>query len=171
MMVQEKRGFLSRFHLSGDRKYRWLTLLGLAGILLVGLSEWLSPGQTTPADEPTAVSAAALETALEERITALLARVQGVGDCRVMVTLEQGVQQVYATDTSLTSAGSSEQTLTVATDTGPVGLLLTEVQPVVKGVAVVCAGGGDPAVCEQVTGLIATVFNISSRRVCVALMN
>lgn len=172
-MTQPNRGWLSRLHRLGDKKYRWLILLGLAGILLVGLSEWLTMGTTKTPTAPTAatISAAALETALEERITNLLNQVQGVGDCRVMVTLEQGVQQVYATDSSHSSAGSSEQTLTVATDTGPVGLLLTEVQPMVKGVAVVCDGGSDPAVCEQVTELIATVFNISSRRVCVAMMN
>lgn len=167
-MTQEKRGFLSRFRLSGDRKYRWLLLLGLAGILLVGLSEWLSadtPHQ--PVATSASVSATALETALEERITTLLSQVQGVGDCRVMVTLEQGVRQVYATD----SSGSGEQTVTVATESGPVGLRLAEIQPIVKGVAVVCAGGGDGAVNERVTSLIATVLNISSRRVCVTQMN
>lgn len=173
-MIQQISGLLSRLRKPGDKKYRWLILLGLAGVLLVGLSEWLPSrkAETPVADTGNAtLSAAAVEAALEERIGLLLTRVQGVGDCQVMVTLEQGIQQIYAADTAVSTAGSSEQILTVATDNGPVGLPVTQVQPVVKGVAVVCTGGGDPVVCGRVTELVATVFNISSRRVCVVGTN
>ncbi len=173
-MIQKISSLFSRLRKPGEQKHRWLILLGLVGILLVGLTEWLpfqraqNPHSDT-GDAP--LSAAAVETALEERIGALLDGVQGVGDCQVMVTLEQGVQQIYAADTAVSPSGSSEQILTVATENGPVGLPVTQVQPVVKGVAVVCTGGGDPVVCERVTELVATVFNISSRRVCVVGAN
>ena len=61
----------------------------------------------------------------------------------------------------------SESYLTVDTDTGPVGLLLTHVQPTVKGVAVVCDGGGNAAVQQRVIQVVSTAFHISERRVCV----
>lgn len=147
---------------AGGNKLRWLIALGLVGILLIGLSEWLGK-PSEPQDSPTAVSVTQIEQALEQRVTALLSRVDGVGDCYVMVTLEQGTQHVYASD----SVSGGESVLTVSTDTGPVGLLITEIQPIIKGVVVVCDGGGDEAVRERVTSAVATAFNLSSRRVCV----
>lgn len=166
-MMTSLKDTINRAVKPGNGRYRWLIWVGLLGILLVGLSEWIpSSGESLP-NSPAAVSASELEQALEKRVTDLLRQMQGVGECRVMVTLEQGVQQVYATDT----AGDSTQTLTVTTDHGPVGLPIAQVQPVVKGVAVVCAGGGNPAVNEQVSDLITTVFHISTHRVCVTQMN
>ena len=113
-----------------------------------------------------------MEQALEQRIAALLRQVEGVGACRVMVTLESGRQAVYAADTvsAVEADGStsfSEQYLTVDTDTGPAGLLLTHLQPTVKGVAVVCDGGGTPAIQKRVIQVVSTAFHISERRVCV----
>lgn len=166
------------FGRGSDNRRRWLLLLGLAGIALIALTELLpsSPAKKENTSAGETVTARAVEQALEQRITALLTAVDGVGDCRVMVTLENGVQWLYAADSTSSSADSadgsasrsdSDKTLFVQTDQGPVGLLITEIQPSVKGVAVVCAGGDDPAVCERVTRLVTTAFHISSRRVCV----
>ena len=175
MTEQLKTAFRRLFGQNKDKKLRVLMTVGLVGILLIALSEWLprretkEQGQSLTADT---VSAAQVESALEERISALIRRVEGVGDCRVMVTLESGSRFVYAADRTYNNAAGtdsgSEKTLLVQTDDGPVGLLVTEIQPSVKGVAVVCDGGGDPAVCRQITGLVSAAFNISSGRICVA---
>ena len=170
------RAALQRLLFEGSaRKRRILLAVGVAGILLIAASELL-PRRSTPQEEPTdtaTLSASQVEQALEERITALLSRTEGVGQCQVMVTLEHGAQFVYATDQSTTATAGeqtsgSEKTLVVETDAGPVGLLVTEVQPAVKGVAVICDGGGDPAVQERVSALVTAALDISARRVCVA---
>ncbi len=171
-MMQKIRGWFRRlFAAGGDKKYRLPVVLGLVGILIIALSEWL-PSADAPSQETAAVSAAAVERALEDRITSLISRVRGVGECSVMVTLESGSRYVYAAEQSYTGGKDaytgSEKTLLVETDTGPVGLLVTEIQPTVKGVAVVCVGGDNAAVREQVSGLICAALNISSGRVCVA---
>ncbi len=162
----------------GDGK-KWLIWLGLAGIAIIALTEFIPSGRgspTSPAAEANAPSARQVEEALESRMTALLEQVEGVGACQVLVTLENGVKTVYAADSTTSSSkgadGSSDQSasenlLTVQTAEGPVGLRLTDIQPSVRGVAVVCTGGGDPSVREQVTQLISAAFHISSRRVCV----
>lgn len=175
MTEQLKTAFRRLFAQNKDKKLRVLIIIGLVGILLIALSEWLPRRETKKQEQPLtvgAVSAVQVEAALEERITALIRRVEGVGDCRVMVTLESGSRFVYAADRTYNNAvggdSGSEKTLLVQTDDGPVGLLVTEIQPSVKGVAVVCDGGGDPAVCRQVTGLVSAAFNISSGRICVA---
>lgn len=146
---------------SGGNRLRWLVAIGLVGILLIGLSEWLVGSPREDSIEGGYVSVGEIEEALERRVTALLSRVDGVGDCYAMVTVEQGVQQVYASEKS----AGSESVLTVSTDSGPVGLLITEIQPIIKGVVIVCDGGADSAVRERVTAAVATAFNLSSRRV------
>lgn len=163
---------LSHFSLKGrDGAVRLLIALGVAGMLLIGLSEWLPHRPVSEADTPDSVTAAQVEQALEQRIADLLGSVAGVGRCQVMVTLESGEQAVYAADTihSVTEGGESgsESYLTVDTSDGPVGLLLTRIQPTIRGVVVVCSGGEDPAVCQRVQSVITTAFHISERRVCV----
>ena len=156
-----------------DRLLRVLLWVGLAGMLLIGLSELLPSRNSEESAAAVTLTASQVEQALEQRITALLRQVEGVGSCRVMVTLESDARAVYAADT-VSSAGAdgsttlSESYLTVDTDAGPVGLLLTRIQPTVKGVAVVCDGGDSDAVRQQVIQVVATAFHISERRVCVA---
>lgn len=155
-----------RRSIGGDRTGRMLMWVGILGLVLIGLTEIL-PQKDSAVSTTATVTESQVEQALEDRITDLLSAVEGVGSCRVMVTLESGAQSVYAADTSVTASGTSEQVLSVDTETGPVGLLLTRIQPTVKGVAVVCEGAGDPAVCSRVTDVISTAFHISERRVCV----
>ena len=152
----------------GDRRVRIWLWLGVAGILLIGVSE-LIPHRAETADPP-AITATAdeVERALERRIAELLSAVEGVGECRVLVTLEGDARAVYAATETTDGQSYAEEVLVVSTDDGPAGLLLTTLQPSVKGVAVVCRGGGDPAVQQRVSDLVSTVFHISARRVCVA---
>ncbi|MBR5524860.1 MAG: hypothetical protein IKU51_06310 [Clostridia bacterium] len=171
-MMEMWKGLRERLkRLTAWRSLRLWLWIGLAGMLLIALSEWL-PRERTPAQQPSAtVTAEQVEAALEQRIGDLLCAVEGVGDCRVMVTLESDTRSVYAADTVTGADTAGESYLTVATDEGPVGLLLTRIQPTVKGVAVVCRGGDDPAVCERVTQVVTTAFHISERRVCVVKQN
>ena len=161
-----------RWGQGGKNVGRYLLVgLGVLGMVLIALTEWL-PHRDAPADAAIeAVSAAQVEQALEQRIASLLSEVEGVGRCRVMVTLENDEQAVYAADTAYSATGesssSSENYLTVDTENGPVGLLLTRIRPTVKGVAVVCRGADDPRVCQRVQTVITTAFHISERRVCV----
>ena len=168
----EWQGWLKRWrHMSKDKVTRLLLFVGLAGMLLIALSEvW--PTRNESKTTTVTLTESQVEKALEQRIATLLRQVEGVGSCRVMVTLESGTRTVYAADTTSSagadgSASYSEHYLTVDTDSGPVGLLLTRIRPTVKGVAVVCDGGGDAAVRQRVIQVVSTAFHISERRVCV----
>lgn len=153
-----------------DRSMRWMIGLGIVGILLIALTEWLPHKEANPATVTATESQ--VEQALERRITTLLRQVEGVGDCRVMVTLDSGARMEYAVDRTASmgadgSSSLSEGYLSVDTDEGPMGLPLTTIAPTIRGVAVVCDGGGDATVCHRVVQVVATAFHISERRVCV----
>ncbi len=172
-MRDEMRGWFRRAWAScREKKLRWLMLLGVIGMVAIALSELIPQKKSVVKESTVTVSAAAVEQALEDRIAALVGQVAGVGRCRVMVTLENGSRYVYAAEQSYSATDETytgaDKTLFVQTDTGPIGLLVTEIQPTVKGVAVVCDGGDNESVREQVSQLVCAAFNISSGRVYVA---
>ena len=120
---------------------------------------------------------------VEQRLMVLLQEMDGVGQCAVYVTLENGVEYVYAKQQKENadrtedrddkgeqvkeSADTQESVILIKGDDGEAGLLLTEIQPQIKGVVVVCSGGEDETVKERVTAVVTTALNISARRVCV----
>ena len=161
---------------------RLIVLLGVVGVVLILLSSVLPKQRNTT---PTTAKQTAEEytAALEERLTMMVSRIDGVGRCRVMVTLENGVKYVYASeektgrdhklqgDTESQTDDSETSVILVQTDEGYEGLLVTELQPTVKGVVVVCEGGGDVAVQTRVTEALVAVLNVTERRVCVVAGN
>ena len=102
-----------------------------------------------------------------------------------MVTLENGYQKVYArsekTNNDLLEdvrAGDekktqekqvTEQTYVLVDGAGgKVPLVTVQLEPEVKGVVVVCEGGGDPLVAGKVVDTVRVALNISSARVSVS---
>ena len=135
-----------RARVRGPGGFKVIVLVGLIGMGLIFLSNFWSPANTkTAADSADDFDAAAYTAALEQRLTEMLTHIEGVGDCRVMITLENARQYVY-------------------TDRHEV---VTEIQPTVKGVIVVCAGAEDEAVSDRVKTAVQTVLHITAKRVCV----
>ena len=178
--MDKERWAALRRRLSGKKAAWLLVAAGVLGMVLIALS-----GRNEPAaaDLPAQPSVREYTEQLEQRLAQVIEGIDGAGECRVMVTLENGVEYLYATeqksDSSLaeknsgtgsdrTQADTSQASvILVDTGNGKQGLLVTEIQPTVKGVVVVCAGGDNPAVCERVTAVISTAFDMVSRRVCV----
>ncbi len=156
--------------------------LGLVGMVLILLSEWLPTG-SNERESPAVKTTEQYRTETEQQLKSLLQGMEGVGECRVFVTFESGVEYVYATEQNENSdysenkkdgteqlsqkSNTQESIILVDGDNGKTGLLLTEIQPQVKGVVVVCQGGDNATVTERVIGAVTTALNISSRRVCV----
>ncbi len=161
---------------------RLIVLLGAMGLVLILLSE-IIPKRKEGTTEASAQTTAEYTAALEERLTALVERIEGVGRCRVMITLENGVKYVYASeektgrdhktqgDTESLADDSETSVILVQTDDGYEGLLVTELQPTVKGVVVVCEGGGDLTVQARVKEALTAVLNVTEKRVCVVAGN
>ena len=186
--IEKVKRFCQSF-LSKKGKGNWLWVIGLVGILLIGFSSAIdndakdTPNATLSGEESTTVYAQALESRLENMVSAI----SGVGKCRVMVTMEQGTEYIYATqekntvDASQTSENSrfstgsrssdEETYIMVSTDEGQQPVLITALSPKVKGVVVVCQGGEDSVVCQNVRTALATLLNISSNRICVVTGN
>ncbi len=166
--------------LKGGKGRKLVVALGVAGIGLILLSEFW------PQKSKEAVAKASAEefvTKTEEKLMAIIGSIEGAGTCQVMVTLENGVEYVYASQQKLNTdrvedqSGNSNKVsqrddseksiIVVDTDEGRKGLLVTEIQPTVKGVVIVCEGGDQPLVRQRIVDTVTTALNISSQRVCV----
>ncbi len=81
---------------------------------------------------------------LEGELSSMCERAEGVGRCRVMITLSRGEENTYK------------------------GSLLVESKPPrVLGVSVICEGGGSPTVKASLTEMICALFDIGTNRVAV----
>lgn len=166
--------------LKGGKGRKLIIALGIAGIGLILLSEFW------PQQSKEAVAKASAEefvTKTEEKLIAIIGSIEGAGTCQVMVTLENGVEYVYASQQKLNTDRVEDQNgesnkvsqrddseksiIVVDTDEGRKGLLVTEIQPTVKGVVIVCEGGDQPLVRQRIVETVTTALNISSQRVCV----
>ena len=189
-MVQKKeQGLLSesRFMkwVKTSKGQRILLGAGLVGILLIGISSFLPKSDSA---QPSAAASSSKKTEdyiadMEARLSTIVGSIEGAGQCQVMVTLENGVEYVYASeqrvntdrqeDSSRVSQRDDSENAIIIVDTedGKQGLLVTEIQPTVKGVVVVCEGGDQALVQQRIINTITTALNISSKRVCVTKLS
>jgi hypothetical protein len=99
---------------------------------------------------------------LEDKIIKLIERIDGVSGVNVMLTLESGNEFVYAQnrngeirDYVVINEADRSETLTI----------VKEINPQVRGIAVVCIGGNNPVIQSQIINLLSTLFNLSTNRI------
>ena len=80
---------------------KWWIAIGLAAVCLIAVSEWLPSSKVTNATSSVDVRTYAEQ--LELQLTSMVESMEGAGNCRVMVTLENGVEYIYANEQSNTS--------------------------------------------------------------------
>ena len=150
------------------RRVQLLAAVGMAGLLLLAVSEWL-PAETAAA--PSAAETQDIDYAaqLEQQMAELLATVEGAGTVRVMVTVSHREKTVYAADTESRADGSAAST-PVLVNGNTAGLIETVYAPEVLGVAVVCTGGDDPAVQANITALVQALTDVGTHHITVAKM-
>lgn len=133
-------------------------LLGLVLLAVGGLRPSTDVGVQSETDD--AAQTEAYVSAQEEKIRDFCSRVEGVGEVSVTVSLESGYRRVYAKEN-----GSY---LSVASLSGGNTVCLSEEPPVIGGIAIVCDGGGDPAVRQRLIGLLRAAYGIGANKIYVA---
>ena len=165
---------------------RLLISVGLLGLLLIFLSELGGGGSenTKVASMSQTVENETYIQSMEDKLGKLVEQVSGAGNCHVMVTLEQGTQYVFASESKkvidetqshdgnenskVQQKDNSESRIVVLEENGVSRPLVeTSKEPQVKGVVVVCEGGSSSIVRERVTEVLTTVLGIGSHQVCV----
>lgn len=148
-------------------------------------TEGLQPG-TAAEETMEGEGVEAYETYLERRLEKLLGRMEGVGKIQVMVTLEDNGEQVLEKDEkesrTTTGEGSGESartatevnleyaTIFVEENGNKTPYIIQIKNPKVKGVAVICEGGADSSVAQNISKTIGALFSIETHKIMVMKM-
>lgn len=154
-------------------KYKYVALVALIG---VGLLLWPSgneDGEMSLPDNPTP----AVQRDLETEMADILGMMSGVGQVRVMLTMESEGGKQLAQDTELSYRGDSaapedysrrSETVLVDDGSGDAAVVVQTMHPTYRGALVVCQGGGQPDVKLAVTEAVAALTGLSADRITVA---
>ncbi len=167
------------------KRSKWLMILGILGMVLIILSEFSFEEKETETMFSThTIENEAYIESMEEKLVSLVENVSGAGKSHVMITLEQGTQYVYASEsktvldesqshdgsdsTKIQQKDNSEHKIVVLEENGiSRPLVETSKEPKIKGVVVVCDGGSSSIVQQRITEVLTTVLGIGSNQVCV----
>ncbi len=146
-----------------NRQKIGLLILSGIGILLIVLSGYIRPsdhdGQSSHSPQDTDVRF--YTSYLEERICELCKSVDGIEEAIVFLTLDCSSEYVYSDD-------RASDFLILSGSDGEEALMLYEIYPRVRGVAVVCTGGDLPRVRETITELLSAALALPSNKIKVA---
>ena len=157
-------------------KYKFVGLTVLIG---VGLLLWPSGKKTTgtSSGSPAAAAPAAVEQDLQADMEEILGTISGVGQVKVLLTVDSDGERQLAQNTELAYSGStaapedySRRSETVLVDgaEGDGTVVVRTVYPTYRGALVVCQGGDRAEVKLAVTEAVAALTGLSADRVTVA---
>ena len=157
-------------------KYKYVILVVLAGVVLL-----LLPSGEKESGEDSGSSQTAFPDGaeLEERMERLLAQIDGVGEVRVMLTVETDGERLLAQDGEVSCRGPApaqeeyerkSETVRVNSGSGKGDevVILQSRSPTYRGALVVCSGGDRAEVKLTVTQAVMALTGLSADRVTVA---
>lgn len=153
------------------KQYKFVLILMAAGIFLLLLPSGESSGRTA---DPAGVTGGEEDfsvEALEEKLGAILSKIDGAGEVSVMLTVRSGMERVLATDRDSSESEDEsslrEETVIISTGAGEEAVLITQRYPTFQGALVVCRGGDDPQVQLLLTRALSALTGLSSSRITV----
>ncbi len=152
-------------------KRRWLLILAVAGIgillLLLGGGGLLEDDGEEKEQEDRLSEQEEFEEyrqQLEARVKALCESVGGISQVTVAISLDGSFEEVYATE----QRENGERYVIVGSGSNASALHLTRLSPQISGIGVVCRGGGNADVRQELTSLLSAAFSVPSNRIYIA---
>lgn len=145
-----------------DKQKIGILALAVIGILLIVFSGQLGRFSGPDSGETQDYTDVSFYTGyLENRIGELCRSVDGITEATVFLTLDCSSEYVYSED-------SASDFLILSGSDGEQAVMLYEIYPRVRGVAVVCTGGDLPRIRETVTELLSASLGLPSNKIKVA---
>ena len=168
MTAKQSIAWLQAAWKDDKKRINLLLVSGLAGMLLLCMSEWLPAGQSTQnaaQSSQQSQTAAEYEQQLETRLAALIRAMDGAGETVVMVTLDCGEETTYAADTRTEKTSEDTRSSAASQRTH-----LLAGAPQVRGVAVLCQGGGNAGTQRRITELVSALTGVGASHITVNKM-
>ena len=150
------------------KKYRFVLLILLTGLVLLLLPDGGKKEKEIPAEEGEVFSLEETQRSMEE----ILGRIEGTGRLQLMLTLKSSSQLQLAEDEERSARDSETQLrqekVTLNRGSGYEDVIVTRrIYPVYQGALVVCQGADNAAVRLAVTEAVAALTGLSSDRITV----
>ncbi len=187
MTIKEKFKIKERLKkfLPFKSKYNYIVLLGFIGIFLIALStithkkkDEIKKEEAKNCFNHNNIDEYAQQ--LENKLNNIISKIKGVGKSEVFVTIENGVENIYAnsekkaTNSNENLSGkmskrddSQKDVVIIDGNEGKKALIITQKEPKIKGVLVVCEGADNITVVENVIDAISKCLNIKKNRLSV----
>lgn len=164
--------------LKSEKAVQGVVVLGLLGMLCILASSCFSKPKetntqpTSHSSEDSVLAASAYCTELEEQLEQTLSTIQGVGTCDVMITLRSTSIYQYAKDESRSDSSDrveqKQDYVLIGNGTSEHALVQSIQYPEIQGVVIVCDGGENAVVKEQVYQVAAATLQIKNNQIYVA---
>lgn len=185
MIAEDKSKKVKEFLLK-DKFRKIIVIAGVLGIVLIFFSGHLksSSKKREKAESAQQNSTQQYVSKLEGSLKEMISSIKGAGNTKVLVTLESTEETVYATEEKKNKEATEDKTtdgqtskkresddcekkyITIKDADGTErALSVTQIQPTIKGVVVVCEGGNQPEVQQKITDAVKTALNITSKKV------
>jgi stage III sporulation protein AG len=146
MKITEGQNMKGIINFKNEKTLKIVVLVGVGLILIIFLGDlFFSGNNTKPAVQPAVSDMESYRIQLEQQLIGILTDIEGAGNVKVMLTMENTEENIYADSKNLE----------------------TVITPKVRGVVVVCDGGDSVLVKEKLVEAVTKVLGISSARVCV----
>ena len=157
-----------------------LVAVAILIIFLLLISEFLTSDNTENiSKENTEIYSSQYVEKTEKELEALLENISGAGEVKVMITLENCYENVFAkgytekndNKTDSQKSESEEEYIIIKNGSNNEECLVVKVyEPTVKGVAVIAEGAGNTQVKNAITQTVCALFDISTAKVSVEKM-
>lgn len=164
-------------------KNKILLISGIVGMLLILLSA-IIPANNNKHQETIATNTLEqYSNKLKKQLEDTVSSISEAGEASVFITFERGYEYVYATTDKISNDKSEnsktdgysadikstdeENVVIIKTDEGEKPLVITEIEPKVKGIVIVCEGGGNKNVVNRVKSAISVSMGIDQDKICV----
>lgn len=151
------------------KKYKYAVVVLIIGICLMGIPQKKegTEVQILPEKEDT--------SDISVRLEQILSGIQGAGKVKVFVTVSEGEQVLYQTDTDIALQGESKterSTTILITDAerNESGLEKQRIGPKYQGAIIVCQGADQSSIKLAITDAVSKVTGLKTDKICVLKM-
>ena len=155
-----------------------MLILGIIGVVLIIISEFVTEKPESQEKEQVQSSFFDYESDIENRLGDIISQINGAGRVKVMVTLKSGEEKKYAynemfqakNDENSSDSKTENEYVVIDGEKGDECVLLKTEFPEIQGVIVVCDGGDNSVIKNEITNAVSGLLNISTNNISVIKM-
>ena len=162
-----------------DKKLKITLIFAFFAIVSVAFSGLFTSEKKETTDECQTYSSKNYTDYIEEKLEEIVSSIDGAGKCKIMITLENGEENIYAKESKNQNEEKNsankvvneyEYVILKSSSSKEEGMLLKVVEPNVRGVAIVCEGGDDLKVKESIISTVCSVLDIKTNKISITKM-